>query len=171
MLLDFCGVPVVSQSRSDGLEKLINIIDTTTSKLQSYSSSYLSKKPGNSTGTPQKSNNKSLKSTKEIKFSHFFKDIIGADSTYYGYEYLSSAQKLSTVAVKAAEVGINYGPSRNLSKQEFLERINLETEKYFVQDSADDDGAFSNTLIPQDSGETINPNDSIERTKYTFLSS
>jgi len=153
----------------EGIQKLISVIGQTTSRLQNYSSAYMSKKPGTTSGSPGKANNKSPKIGKEIKFSHYFKDVIGSDSTYYGYEFLSSANKLSNNAGQPSVSPIRYMPSRDIKRQEFLDRVELETKKYFILDTATDSSKFSNALVPISGGSSVNPNDSIESTKYSFL--
>jgi len=153
----------------DGIEKLINILMQISSKLQNFTKQYKSKKPGVSAGFPQKSNKKAPKNIKEIKFMHYFKDVVASDSTYYGYEYLSSGKKLSNVVGETGVAPINYLPSRLVKRNEFLNRVNLETEKYFISDTANNANDFSNALVPIAGGGSLNPNDSVEGTKYAFL--
>tara|TARA_R100000664_G_scaffold11408_1_gene18540 strand:- start:434 stop:3469 length:3036 start_codon:yes stop_codon:yes gene_type:complete len=153
----------------EGITALIKAINETASRLQNYSSAYVSKKPGTTSGSSTKANNKSPKNVKEISFSHYFKDVINADSTYYGYEFLSSANKLANLTAQPSVSPIRYMPSRDVKRQEFLDRVELETNKYFIPDAASDAGNFSSTLIPLAGGSSVNPDDSIENTKYSFL--
>ena len=152
-----------------GIQQLIDEISQTVGRLQKATTQYQAKKAGTTSGSPQKANNTSPKQVKEIKFTHMFKDVVGASSTYYGYEYLSSGKKLSTKAGKTNVVPINYSPSRFVNSTEFLDRAELETEKYYVTDTANNADSFSSTLIPKAGGQSLNPNDSLESTKYTFL--
>jgi hypothetical protein len=95
--------------------------------------------------------------------------VASAESTYYGYEYLSSGKKLSSQANKTNVVPISYSPSRILNSTEFLDRTDLETEKYYITDAANNADSFSSALIPKAGGSSLNPGDSLEGTKYAFL--